>query len=392
MTVQSPKPPLIRVNAVIFIGFPILAAILLPIWGVYAGFTATQWVWAVVFLYLNGLSITGGYHRLWSHKAYDAHWAVRLWFALWGAGALQNSILIWAADHRRHHRHVDDNESDPYSAGRGLWFSHMGWMLREYATHGEDFSNVQDLMRDPIVMWQHKHYVAITTFMNLGMPVLLGLALGDVIGTVLLVGLLRLVVNHHVTFFINSLAHFWGTRPYTEENSARDNGFLAFLTYGEGYHNYHHIFQKDYRNGIRWYQWDPTKWMIAGLEKLKLVSSLQRVPDFRIQRALLDMQFKRAQDLAAGHGEPALLAILEREYQMFTDSVNQWKQLQSARYEHHREQIEGAVVERYQQLQHRWEQATLRGQFRELEFSLRVQRKRLQMLVSQWQLQPLGAA
>ncbi|EED31510.1 acyl-CoA desaturase [gamma proteobacterium NOR5-3] len=391
MTVQSPKPPLIRVNAVIFIGFPILAAILLPMWGVYAGFTTAQWVWAVIFLYLNGLSITGGYHRLWSHKAYDAHWTVRLWFALWGAGALQNSILIWAADHRRHHRHVDDNEADPYSAGRGLWFSHMGWMLREYATHPEDFSNAQDLMRDPIVMWQHKHYVALTTFMNLGMPILLGLALGDVIGTVLLVGLLRLVVNHHVTFFINSLAHFWGTRPYTEENSARDNGFLAFLTYGEGYHNYHHIFQKDYRNGIRWYQWDPTKWMIAGLEKLGLASSLQRVPDFRIQRALLDMQFKRAQDLAAGHGEPALLAILEREYQIFTESVNQWTQLQSARYERHREQLGDAMVERYQQLQERWEQATLRGQFRELEFSLRVQRKRLQMLVNQWQLQPLSA-
>ncbi|MDP5054231.1 MAG: fatty acid desaturase, partial [Congregibacter sp.] len=257
---MTPKPPLLRVNAVIFIGFPILAAILVPLWGVYAGFTTTQWIWAVVFLYLNGLSITGGYHRLWSHKAYQAHWTVRLWFALWGAGALQNSILVWAADHRRHHRHVDDNEADPYSAGRGLWFSHMGWMLREYATNSEDFSNAQDLMRDPIVMWQHKHYVALTTFMNLGLPILLGLALGDVIGTVLLVGLLRLVVNHHVTFFINSLAHFWGTRPYTEENSARDNGFLAFLTYGEGYHNYHHIFQNDYRNGIYWWQFDPTKW------------------------------------------------------------------------------------------------------------------------------------
>ncbi|MFT4767132.1 MAG: stearoyl-CoA desaturase (delta-9 desaturase) [Glaciecola sp.] len=391
MTVQSPKPPLTRINAVIFLGFPILAAILLPAWGVYAGFTGTQWIWAGIFLYLNGLSITGGYHRLWSHKAYQAHWSVRLWFALWGAGALQNSILIWAADHRRHHRHVDDNDLDPYSAGRGLWFSHIGWMLREYATNGPDFSNAQDLMRDPIVMWQHKHYVAITTFMNLGMPILLGLALGDVIGTVLLVGLLRLVVNHHVTFFINSLAHFWGTRPYTEENSARDNGFLAFLTYGEGYHNYHHIFQKDYRNGIRWYQWDPTKWMVAGLEKLGLANGLQRVPDFRIQRALLDMQFKRAQDLAAGHGETALSAILEREYQIFTDSINQWKQLQSERYERHRDQFEGAMAERYQQLHDRWEQAALRSQFRELEFSLRGQRKRLQMLINQWQLQPLAA-
>jgi stearoyl-CoA desaturase (delta-9 desaturase) len=80
-------------------------------------------------------------------------------------------------------------------------------------TNAEDFSNAQDLMRDPIVMWQHRHYVAITTVMNLGLPWLLGLALGDVIGTVLLVGLLRLVVNHHVTFFINSLAHYWGRGP-----------------------------------------------------------------------------------------------------------------------------------------------------------------------------------
>ncbi|MDP5054232.1 MAG: acyl-CoA desaturase, partial [Congregibacter sp.] len=125
-------------------------------------------------------------------------------------------------------------------------------------------------------------------------------------------------------------------------------------------------------------------------EKLGLASNLQRVPDFRIQRALLDMQFKRAQDLAKTHEESALSAILEREYQLFTDSVNRWKQLQSARYERHRGQLEDVIGERYQQLQERWEQAALRSQFRELEFSLRVQRKRLQTLVQQWQLQPMA--
>ena len=133
-------------------------------------------------------------------------------------------------------------------------------------------------------------------FMNLGLPLLLGIWHGDIIGTVLLVGLLRLVVNHHVTFFINSLAHYWGTRPYTETNSARDNGFLAFLTYGEGYHNYHHIFQTDYRNGIRWWQWDPTKWMIALCQRLGLASNLNRVSNFKIQRAILDTAFERARN------------------------------------------------------------------------------------------------
>ena len=70
-------------------------------------------------------------------------------------------------------------------------------------------------------------------------------------------------MSHHFTFFINSLAHMWGSRPYTEENTARDNAVLALVTFGEGYHNFHHIFAHDYRNGVRWWQWDPTKWLIA---------------------------------------------------------------------------------------------------------------------------------
>ncbi|MDO8861691.1 fatty acid desaturase [Haliea sp. E1-2-M8] len=380
------KPPLIPANVIIFVGFPILALILVPLWGVYHGFSTAQWLWALVFLYLNGLSITGGYHRLWAHNAYEAHPALKWFFALWGAGALQSSILVWASDHRRHHRHVDDNEQDPYSAGRGLWFSHMGWMLRHYPSGDNDFSNARDLQRDPVVMFQHRHYVALTTFMNLGPPLLLGIALGDVIGTVLLVGLLRLVVNHHVTFFINSLAHFWGSRPYTEDNSARDNGFLAFLTYGEGYHNYHHIFQNDYRNGIRWWQWDPTKWMIGLCARLGLASNLNRVPGFRIQRAMVDAQFARARrELAEQADNEPLRELLEREYQLFTESVNQWRALQSARYDRKVAEFEDALQARRLQMLDKWEHAAVRSKLRELEYALKNQRKRLGMLLRQLQ-------
>lgn len=386
------KPPLIPVNAVIFIGFPVLALILVPLWGVYHGFSAAQWLWALVFLYLNGLSITGGYHRLWAHNAYEAHPALKWFFALWGAGALQSSILVWASDHRRHHRHVDDNEQDPYSAGRGLWFSHMGWMLRNYPSGDNDFSNARDLQRDPVVMFQHRHYVALTTFMNLGPVLLLGVILGDVIGTLLLVGLLRLVVNHHVTFFINSLAHFWGNRPYTEDNSARDNGFLAFLTYGEGYHNYHHIFQKDYRNGIRWWQWDPTKWMIALCARLGLARNLNRVPDFRIQRAMIDAQFARARrELKEQADNATLRELLEREYLLFTESVNQWRALQSARYERKVAEFEDALQAGRLQMLDKWERATVRNRLRELEYALKNQRKRLGMLLQQLQ-EPMAAS
>ena len=393
MNSTDAKPPLLPINVAIFVVLPLAALVLVPAWGVYHGYDAFQWLWALAFLYLNGMSITGGYHRLWAHKAYEASPALRWFYAFWGAGALQNSILIWASDHRRHHRHVDDNEQDPYSAGRGLWFSHMGWMLRDYKSNEADFSNARDLQRDPIVMWQDKHYVALTTFMNLGLPILLGLWHGDIIGTVLLVGLLRLVVNHHVTFFINSLAHYWGPRPYTESNSARDNGFLAFLTYGEGYHNYHHIFQTDYRNGIRWYQWDPTKWFISLCEKLGLASNLVRVPDFKIQRAILDTQFERARrELDDSPAAEGLRATLEREYQLFTESINQWKELQSQRYGQKRNALEDALSEKRQQLQEKWDSAALRTRFRELEFSLKMQRKRVALLMEQVQLQAAQAA
>lgn len=380
------KPPFYRINLMIFLGFPLAALVLVPWWGLTQGFSGIQWAWAGILLYLNGLAITGGYHRLWAHRAYRAHPWLRAWFAAWGAGALQNSILVWASDHRRHHRHVDDNNRDPYSARRGVWFSHMGWMLRDYPTNREDFSNAQDLLRDPIVMWQHRHYIALSTAMNIGPPLLLGLALGDVIGTLLLVGLLRLVVNHHVTFLINSLAHVWGTRPYTENNSARNNPILAFLTYGEGYHNYHHVFQNDYRNGIRWYHWDPTKWMIRLCAGLGLARDLVHIPDFRIQRAILDTQFERARrslPAATCQSEHPLKEKLEREYQLFTDSVNRWKALQSARYDRHISAIEDALDERRAALQQRWEQAALRTQFRELEFSLKMQQKRLALLMRQ---------
>ncbi|MCB1709246.1 MAG: fatty acid desaturase [Halioglobus sp.] len=392
MTNTTTKPPLIGINVAIFVGLPLIALVLVPAWGVFRGFDAFQWLWALAFLYLNGMSITGGYHRLWAHKAYDASPGLKWVLAFWGAGALQNSILVWASDHRRHHRHVDDNELDPYSAGRGLWFSHMGWMLREYRSNEPDFSNARDLQRDPVVMWQHRHYVPLTVFMNLGLPLLLGIWHGDILGTVLLVGLLRLVVNHHVTFFINSLAHFWGSRPYTEANSARDNGFLAFLTYGEGYHNFHHIFQTDYRNGIRWWQWDPTKWMISLCARLGLARNLNRVPDFRIQRALLDTEFERARaKLELASNTESLRYMLEREYQEFTESINQWTALQAERYGRTKEQLGGVLEEKKLHLVQKWERASLRTRLKELEYSLKMQRKRIGLLMQQLQLQAQAA-
>ena len=166
-------------------------------------------------------------------------------------------------------------------------------MLREYQAHRyNNYDNVRDLQKDKIVMWQHKHYLALTLAMNFGVPLAFGLWHGDVISSLLLVGFFRLVMSHHTTFFINSLAHVWGKQTYTDKNTARDNGVLAFFTFGEGYHNYHHIFENDYRNGIRWYQFDPTKWLIKGCNYIGLTSKLRTSPEDKVEKAKLAMALK----------------------------------------------------------------------------------------------------
>src|SRR6185437_9402334 len=277
--------PLIWTNILLFLLTFLAAAVLVPWYGLTHGFSAAAWVLFGVFLVANEMSITAGYHRLWAHRTYDAHWSVRLLFVIFGSMALQNTAWAWCSGHRRHHLNVDDVDRDPYSALRGFWFSHIGWMVREYPSGHEDFSNIPDLRRDRLLAFQHRHYVTLVLATNFGLPLLAGWLVGDLWGTFLLAGVLRLVLSHHFTFFINSLAHMWGERPYTEENTARDNPVLAVLTFGEGYHNFHHNFAHDYRNGVRWWQWDPTKWLIAGLQLVGLTRRLKRTPVFQIQRA-----------------------------------------------------------------------------------------------------------
>jgi stearoyl-CoA desaturase (delta-9 desaturase) len=333
------------------------------------------WVFFGLVMYATGLSITGGYHRLWSHRAYEAHWSLRVFYMLFGAMALQNSILIWGSMHRVHHKNVDDVDGDPYSINRGFWFAHMGWMLRNYPSGKIDFSNARDLQADPIVMFQHRHYLGVALGMNIGFPLLVGALCGDPWGFLMLGGVLRLFVNHHFTFFINSLAHMWGTRPYTEENSARDNPVLAVVTYGEGYHNFHHIFAHDYRNGVRWWQWDPTKWLIGALSLVGLTRRLKRTPDFQIQKALLAMQFTRAQASLAkypaethSHLEP-LRARLAHEYENFLTAIAEWARVK-----------EEWLGEKKRAVLEQWDQVDLQSKLREIERRLNLQRRRLRIL------------
>ena len=373
---NNEKRPPINWTVTLVLGLTFLVAIsVVPWYGIVYGYSPWAWGFFALFVVLNGIGIGSGYHRLWSHRTYEAHPALKWFLATFGGMAMQNSIIIWCARHRVHHREVDDNDKDPYSIGRGFWFAHVGWMLRDYDSGVVDYNLVPDLQKDPVAAWQHRWYWTLVWATNLLLPLGLGWLTGDVIGVFLLAGILRLVVSHHVTFFINSLAHMWGTQPYTDENSARDNHFLALITYGEGYHNYHHLFQADYRNGIRWWHLDINKWFISACAYLGLAKNRKRAPQFKVLRARLNMEFKAARrKLERSRNGSTWKELLEQEYAQFVETVRQWQQLQIERVQSGRQRL----AERFES-----ETASLAARYRELERNLKLQRKRLALLTAQ---------
>lgn len=354
-------------NIMVFTITGLIALLLVPIEVLLNGFDGAEITACIILIYFSGMSITAGYHRLWAHKAYEANGLVKATLAIGGAMALQNSILHWSSDHRVHHKHVDDNDNDPYSAKKGFWYSHIGWMLREYQVQRyADYSNCRDLQKDKIVMWQHKHYLPIMLSANFGVPLLLGWLNGDVWGMLLLAGVFRLVAVHHFTFLINSLAHIWGRQPYTDKNSARDNDFLAFLTFGEGYHNFHHIFEFDYRNGVRWWQFDPTKWLIRGLSFFGWTRNLRRCPEERIEKVKVAMQLQRTQaKVSTLANAEEILQKLQAEYELLAQRMTEYYAAKKQLMESNR-----------QKLKRTYEKLDLDYKYQELKLNLAVQKKK----------------
>ncbi len=281
-------------NTVFLTGTLALALVLVPIKIAVQGLRWSEVLVAAGMVFAIGTAISAGYHRLFAHKAYQASLPVRFLLLCLGAASFENSALKWASDHRLHHRHVDTGR-DPYPIHKGFWHAHWLWVME-----GRDLElqGVADLQKDPLVMWQHRNHFMIGAVVAL-IPVGIGLATGNLWGHFVMGLVLRIVVTHHTTFLINSAAHAFGSRPYTDANSARDNWLLAPLTYGEGYHNFHHMWQWDYRNGVAWYHWDSTKWILNVLAWMGLVSRFRRVPEAAIRRARLAMEEKRLRERLA---------------------------------------------------------------------------------------------
>ena len=250
----------------------------------------------LIWYLINGFGITLGYHRLFSHRAFTAHWTLQYFMAFAGAGAFQGSIKWWGRNHRIHHRYID-TDKDPYNALRGFFYTHCGWMLmkQDYEILGR--VDISDFNCNKMVMMQHTYYLPIAMMSGIILPTAIcGLLWGDWVGGYVYAALVKMVFTHHTTFFINSLAHtgFAGAvQLFSDKHSSYDSWFCALLTLGEGYHNFHHEFAQDYRNGIMWYQYDPTKWVIRLCELTGLARNCVRTPNEVIERNMVQLSHKK---------------------------------------------------------------------------------------------------
>lgn len=265
-------------------GYHLLLFIALPIYLCFQFPSLLLIGLSALLVYITGLAITAGYHRLYSHLTYKTNPAVEAVLLFFGSMAVQGSAIQWCHDHRLHHAHVD-TDTDPYSIKKGFWYAHILWMFFE--SREVDLKVVSDLWRSRMIRFQHRHYAFCIIVTNFIAFLALWAITGDAWGSFVFGTLARLFCLHHLTWFINSLAHTWGTQAYSREHSAVDNYVISMLTFGEGYHNFHHTFPQDFRNGIRWYHFDPTKWLIWVLAKMKLAWGLRKVDDVRITRQMM---------------------------------------------------------------------------------------------------------
>jgi stearoyl-CoA desaturase (delta-9 desaturase) len=344
-------------NSAFLIGTALISLTVVPyhIWTV--GLDWFQVGMFLVFFIATGLSITLGYHRLFSHKSFKATWPVRFLTLAFGAATFENHVLAWASDHRRHHKHVD-HDDDPYDISNGFWHAHIGWILFKKLPE-PPWTNVGDLRKDPLVMWQHNYYIAIALVVGFVIPTGLGWLHSGATGAwsgFLIAGVLRVFAVHHMTFFINSLCHTIGSQPYSSKCSAKDSGIMAIFTFGEGYHNYHHEFQHDYRNGVKWWQWDPTKWTIWTLSKLGMVEDLRRVDEDKAIAA----QLTEAQRRMKAHLDGSMSRLSERSQVLLHASsarldelLERWTELK----DHYRHQMDELKHDYAEKTDEKWQEA-----------------------------------
>jgi stearoyl-CoA desaturase (delta-9 desaturase) len=275
-----------------------VAAVVIPFLGLFAA-GALLWnsllgpldlaIFAVMYL-LTGVGVTVGFHRLLTHRAFETHRFTRYLFAVLGSMALQGRVIDWVADHRKHHTFPDE-EGDPHSPHihdgsglrgmvKGLWHAHVGWL---FSTHGQASSRryARDLVEDPTMRRINRAFpwLALT---SLGLPMLLGFVISGgsalaALTALVWAGLVRVFLVHHITWSINSICHFFGRRRFDTHDQSTNVFWLALPSLGEAWHHNHHAFPRSAFHGLRWYELDPSGWMILAMAKVGLAWDVVRV-------------------------------------------------------------------------------------------------------------------
>ena len=238
---------------------------------IWSGITTTALVLCVALYIARMFGVTAGYHRYFSHRTYRTSRVGQFLLAFLAQSSAQRGILWWAAKHRHHHKHSDTALDVHSPRQRGFWYAHVGWIFTPQ--HGAtDLDAVPDLTKYPELVWLDRHPYLPATILGAACWLIAGwsgLVVGFVWSTVLL---------YHGTFFINSLAHVHGTQRYVTGDDSRNNWWLAIITLGEGWHNNHHTYQRSTRQGFRWYEFDPTFYVLKAMSWLRLVWDLGEPP------------------------------------------------------------------------------------------------------------------
>ena len=286
-----------RVNmAAVFLPFAVTIAVIPLLWGSWL-----DWSDVVVFgfMYLiSGLGVTVGFHRMLTHRAFQTHKATRYLFAYMGMLSVQGPVIDWVADHRKHHAHTDV-EGDPHSPHvghgdgvlgslKGLWHAHTAWLWR---THGQARARkyAKDLVEDRGMRILNKRFPLIA-LASLLIPAVLGGLLtmswhGALTGLIW-GGFVRIFLQHHVTWSVNSVCHFFGRRRFDIEDQSTNVFWLAIPSFGESWHHNHHAFPRSAVHGMGRRELDPSAGVIRTMEKLGLVWDVVRITPERQHQKL----------------------------------------------------------------------------------------------------------
>lgn len=294
---------------------PFVLVHLVGIAAIWTGVSRTAAIICVVLYVVRMFGVTAGYHRYFSHRSFKTSRVGQFLLALLAQSSAQRGILWWAAKHRHHHKH-SDTELDVHSPRhRGFLYAHVGWIFTPQ--HDEtDYDAIPDLTKYPELVWLNEHpylpatALAVACFLLAGWG---GLIVGFFWSTVLL---------YHGTFFINSLAHVHGNQRYVTGDDSRNNWWLAIITLGEGWHNNHHAYQRSTRQGFRWYEFDPTFYVLSAMSWMRLTWDLGKPPEDvvrnerRLGRAIVE---KVAHQLAASFAAESIAARLHESAPMIQE-------------------------------------------------------------------------